>query len=951
MMGTPCLVSVVIPCYNAGPFLARAIQSIHAQGIPQTEIVVVDDCSTDDSRKVCESLALQYPGVRLLRMPANAGPAAARNRGLRDVRGRYICFLDADDEYLPGFFARVVPQLEADLELAAITTSIKLIDCHRDVHPVQFQAIVDSLPSNLMVRKAAADVVGGFPEHPQFRGPAAGEDISFRKALVTWFKVARCDEPFLRHHVREGSHLDYFLDRSKVASGRIVFTARPGDEDPAARAAAQREYLDQVRDRASALAFVAPTLARLRAIQPGPAHSPAGNASRPRGDATALIDRALTDWQGESRKRVEQLAEGLRKAPDNADALHSLGLLFAEQGRDAEAACFFEQAARVRPDLAAVHNNLGVVLKRLGRLEEAEQAYLRASILAVDYYEAKSNLGHLYDVMGRLDEAEAILRPVAEAHPNYAAGVNNLGKVQARRGQLVEAHRSFAAAVAQQPTSIEMVCNLAHALSELGRFEEAARTLHEAERVRPNEPMVLHQRAIMHYSSGDMDAATTDFEHILKLNQHDVEAHLHRSMLWLAQGDMARGWTEYEWRLQRSPRGFTAPRWDGSPIAGKTILIHAEQGLGDTLHFVRYAALVKDRGATVALECQPALRPLLARCPGVDRLAARGEVLPRYDLHAPLLSLPGIFKTTMTSIPNRVPYLAADPKLEKRWKRELERTRGFKIGIAWKGNLDHPHNCHRSLPLATLAPLARIPGVQLFSLQRNGTDEIRRNGRVFPVTDLAPRLDRDGAFMDTAAVLKSLDLVISVDTAIAHLAGALAVPVWVALNIASDWRWFRERTDSPWYPTLRLFRQQRWGDWDDVVAQMAFQLQRQQTAALPPQPILLELTPGELLDRFARLQVKCERGENSTESAREANELSRIAEAIVGENEELRYLFADLKLVRASLGELESRLRKPDDDAKNSDDTVLTLCRDRDRCAALQKRINELVRPAQQPAP
>jgi predicted O-methyltransferase YrrM len=253
-MSPPSLVSVVIPCFNAAEFLPGAVRSVQAQGIPGTEIIVVDDRSTDDSKAVAESLAEQVPGVRLIQQAVNSGPSAARNAGLRQASGRYACFLDADDAYASGFFSGVIPLLERDPELAGVVTGVELVDCHREVHPVQMQAIVSSFPSNMMVKKAVADLIGGFPEDPAFRGKAAGEDVMFKMALGHWFKVVGCEEKFLRYRVKRGSHFDYFLDRSRVVDGKLVPVAHSAEEQSGELDAARRRYLDQVGQRIAALA-------------------------------------------------------------------------------------------------------------------------------------------------------------------------------------------------------------------------------------------------------------------------------------------------------------------------------------------------------------------------------------------------------------------------------------------------------------------------------------------------------------------------------------------------------------------------------------------------------------------------------------------------------------------------------------------------------------------------
>jgi hypothetical protein len=256
------------------------------------------------------------------------------------------------------------------------------------------------------------------------------------------------------------------------------------------------------------------------------------------------------------------------------------------------------------------------------------------------------------------------------------------------------------------------------------------------------------------------------------------------------------------------------PLWGGGPLEGRTILLHAEQGFGDTIQFVRYAALVIQRGGDVIVGCPASLVALLASCRGINRLAEQADKLPSFDVHAPLPSLPGIFHTSLETIPADVPYLFADQDLVEQRRQELRGITGFKIGIAWQGNPKNPNDRNRSISLRCFEPLARCSGVRLLSLQKEaGVDQLQDVAERFPVTELGSRL---GDFMDTAAVMRNLDLVITCDTAIAHLAGALGVPVWVALPFVPDWRWLLDRSDSPWYPTMRLFRQESRGDWQGV---------------------------------------------------------------------------------------------------------------------------------------
>ena len=322
-------------------------------------------------------------------------------------------------------------------------------------------------------------------------------------------------------------------------------------------------------------------------------------------------------------------------------------------------------------------------------------------------------------------------------------------------------------------------------------------------------------------AQGRSNEALAAFAHALRLRPDYPEAHWHQALTWLQQGDMARGWPEYEWRWKRRrarPRRLREPLWDGSNLEGKAILLWCEQGLGDSLQFIRYAPLVKGRGGSVVVECPAKLMNILFSCAGIDQLVPQDQQLPPFDVHAPLLTLPGIFGTRLHSIPAEAPYLNADDSHVARWRDELAGLDGspapFRIGIVWQGNPKHRWDRHRSIPLEQFLPLARLGGVRLYSLQKGAPAEdlvyfTRRHGLV----DLAPKLED---FTDTAAAMKCLDLIITCDSAPAHVAGALGVPAWVALAAMSDWRWLKDRDDSPWYPTLRLFRQRKLGDWCEV---------------------------------------------------------------------------------------------------------------------------------------
>ena len=403
---------------------------------------------------------------------------------------------------------------------------------------------------------------------------------------------------------------------------------------------------------------------------------------------------------------------------------------------------------------------------------------------------------------GRLVEAEAGFRRVVaiagERTPARGAAHAWLGRLAAVRGDLYGALEGYQVACQHQPDEPEIRDERGFILNRLGRFEEAASELREAIRLDPGSP----------------------------------SAHFNLGISLLAQGDFERGWAEYEWRLQMDSPAFhyrttDCPQWEGEPLAGRTILLHTEQGIGDTIQFIRFAPLVKARAGRVLLAFPPEMAPLsgllhwAVRCAsatGGESPQLSGEGNARWDVHASLMSLPFILGTTPTTIPP-APYILPEPQQVERWRPAIESIGGFRVGIAWRGGTFTAEDRFRSFRLAEFAPLADIPGVRLISLQKGeGVQELA--GSPFPVVELGERYQA-GDWLDTLGIVTQLDLVVACDTAIAHLAGALGKPVWIALPFAADWRWMVNRDDSPWYPTLRLFRQSQLHEWAGVFERMA----------------------------------------------------------------------------------------------------------------------------------
>jgi tetratricopeptide (TPR) repeat protein len=543
-------------------------------------------------------------------------------------------------------------------------------------------------------------------------------------------------------------------------------------------------------------------------------------------DALHLLGIVLVRT-GQPSLGCDCIRQALRLKPDFAEAHSNLGKALRQLGRLEEAAASLEEALRLQPNFAIAHSNLGNVRRDQGHLHQAILHYQEALRLNPDFVDALCNLGVVLRELGQVDEAIAHCRQALRLKPTFAVAHCNLGTALLEKKNLPEAEAHLREAIRLAPQYADAHSELGRVLVEDDRLAEALASLSEALRLQPDHAEALNNRALVLVRQGKRAEAVAALREALRTWPTHAWMHVNLGSTLLLTGDLEAGWPEYEWRWKTReyrPPNFTQPRWDGGPLKGKTILLHAEQGLGDTLQFIRYAPLINERGGRVLVECQPILEPLLQRSPGVDLLVPAGAALPPFDVHALLVSLPFLFKTTLTTIPAKAPYLFADRAFVEKWRQELGPIPGFKVGIVWQGSSIHKWDRFRSMPLAELAPLARVPGVKLFSLQV-GPGSSQLASCPFPVTDLAGRFDPN-SFADAAAAVMNLDLVITVDTALAHLAGGLGKPVWLALDTCPDWRWLLEREDCPWYPSARLFRQRSSGAWGEVSAQMASELAR-----------------------------------------------------------------------------------------------------------------------------
>lgn len=525
---------------------------------------------------------------------------------------------------------------------------------------------------------------------------------------------------------------------------------------------------------------------------------------------------------GRFREAESLFRQILAHQPNHPDALHMLGLLAHQAGHQADALKLIGRAIELNPNVGAYHGHLGLVHRALGQFDEELKAYRTAVALRPDVPAAHYNLGVALEELKRFDEAMAEYRRALELSPDFPEAHNNLGHALREAGRLEEATAAHRRALELRPSFPEALNNLGFALQEQDQLDEAIATYQRALALHNDYPEALNNLGNALRMAGRLDEATDVLRRALELRPGFPDALWNLSLVLLLKDHTAEGWQAYEARRQLPRRfilhDFPQPEWEGGDIAGKRLLIHAEQGFGDIIQMARYLPLLAERGATVLLECQSELKRLMEGVSGVTQVIPRGDLLPAFDLHCPLMSLPGRFHTTTATIPASVPYIHVDRTLVEHWRQKLSQVEGLKVGLIWAGR---PTPRNRSIPPELLAPLANVPGVRFFSLQPPQVESPAVKLPPLDVIDLSPELSD---FVDTAAALQNLDLLITIDTAGAHLAGALGRPTWVLLQFAADWRWFAERSDSPWYPTLRLFRQPKPGDWETPIARVANEL-------------------------------------------------------------------------------------------------------------------------------
>lgn len=507
----------------------------------------------------------------------------------------------------------------------------------------------------------------------------------------------------------------------------------------------------------------------------------------------ALLQTAIAHHQAGQLPQAELLyRQILQQQPQHPEALCLLGVIACQRGNLEDGIALCRQALVLRPDYIQARENLYLALWKRGRemIDEAINGYNQIINFQPKALQAYANLGAILQEQGRADEATMFYQQGLAIDPQNPQLLNGLGVVLQKQHQVNAAIQFHQQALANQPNYLDALVSLGKAQLEQGNLSEA---------------MVCFQQA-------------------LELDPNHAIAHHNYAILLLMQGDYQQGFVEYEWRFKTAsfpPCPFKQPMWDGSPLQGRTLLLHAEQGLGDTIQLIRYAAIAREQGGRLLLTCHPPLIRLLSTVPGIEQIIPLGMPLPDFQVYAPLMSLPRILGTTPATIPNHFPYLQVPPSVELALPMTPD-TR-FKVGIVWAGGNLYKNNHNRSCPLSAFQPLVELTDVTLYSLQKGIPQlDLVELGWQSHIQDLSHHL-KDMA--DTAAAIAQLDLIITVDTSVAHLAGALAKPTWLILAHLPDWRWMLHREDTPWYATMRLFRQPHPGDWQGVMQQVVRALQ------------------------------------------------------------------------------------------------------------------------------
>ena len=533
---------------------------------------------------------------------------------------------------------------------------------------------------------------------------------------------------------------------------------------------------------------------------------------------------------GNYHEAVELLTRAIAGDPLSAESHNTLGLVFESLGDVEQALNAYQKAVSVQPDYAEAYHNMAIALLTQRRYAAAVQQCRKAVSLKPDYAEAYNTMGFALEKQQRYAEAIESYEQAVRLKPDYAEAHNHLGVVLNKLGRSVEAIESYRLALRADPDYAEVYNNLGIALKDREQFAEAIRNFEQALRLDPDFAEAHYNLANSLRDQGRCAEALAGYKRAVQLKPDYAEAHWNMSLTFLLSGDFEEGWKRYQWRRIADPKTRShcersgRRRWAGESFAGRRLFVHCEQGLGDNIQFIRYLPMIKARGGSVFLETLKPLIGLLRGFPGIDDLVEYNpdeKSSVSFDVFTSLLDMPNVFGTTLESIPAEVPYIHADRARVEYWRTKIPQP-GFKVGLVWAGSPAHGNDRYRSCRLECFAPLTKIGAVRLYGLQAGeAAAQMDELAGTMPVTNLSKDF-KD--FTDTAAAIENLDLVISVDTSVLHLAGAMGKATWALLPFAPEWRWMLNRQDSPWYPTMKLFRQDTWNGWDGVFRRVAEEL-------------------------------------------------------------------------------------------------------------------------------
>ncbi len=617
--------------------------------------------------------------------------------------------------------------------------------------------------------------------------------------------------------------------------------------------------------------------------------------------------------------------------------------LFKKDKKD-EAIFYYNKTIEANPNCHQAYFNKGLVLANRGDLVGAENSYRNALEVHSHYKKAHLMLGDILKQQEKNEQARETYEQLLQLDPYHFEGHLHLARVLSDLRAFPEAIEHFEKALSIKPNNLQCKLDLANTLNMANQTEEALRLYRELEDKLPQSTSIIYNIAYTLKKLGYIEEAIPYYHKVLELNPDHAEAHFGLGLSHLMQENFLEGWKEYEWRWKRTrytPRNFRQPQWDGSDLHGKTILLHAEQGLGDTYQFVRFAKIAKEHGGMVIVAAQNPLVQILSECDYIDQVVSLHSSLPPFDVHASLMSLPLILKTEVVTIPADIPYLFSKDELVELWEKNLSSDTNFKIGICWQGNPNYSTPFLRnavaakSIQLAQLAPISEIPGVSLYCLQKTtGEEQLNNLPEGFHLHVFGPDFDKtNGRFMDTSAVMKNLDLVLTVDTSIAHLAGGLGVPVWVILPEPADWRWMLRESDTPWYPNMKLFRQPRPDDWESVIQTVVNELKKKVGLKKTDQTKkFAHLTTEKLIETVAQLEIQVSTAEDNNQRKNieiRLNNARRNLDLRCGKSSQRDSLLEKFINVTKKLWQYKmeiSRLSPGDEEFASTAQSTVTLC-------------------------